>query len=223
MAAQGLHCYTCELYLVAESRDYSLIIVHELLIVLAYFSMEHGLSSMWNLPRLGIEPVSPASAGVFLTIGSPGKSLVSPFVKKVALKVLDLCKYLDQCRIHDLRRREFSFGTRAKASDTQSFMWQKLYYSAKGTEKASDIGIRRGTESAPLTSLIKALYIFFSWLVTNREEPLEKGMAAHSSFLSWRIPMDRGTWGAKVHGVTVRHDRVTNNFTFHFGLPWWLR
>ena len=96
--------------------------------------------------------------GVFPGItGSPGKSLISPFVKKVALKVLDLCKYLDRCRIRDLRR-EFSFRTRAKASGTQSFMWQKFYYSGKETEKASDIDIRRGTESAPLTSLIKALY-----------------------------------------------------------------
>ena len=130
------------------------------LVIVVYFAMEHRFSSMWNLPRPGIEPVSSASAGVFLTIGSPGKSLVSPFVKKVALKVLDLRKYLDRYCIHDLRRREFSFGTRAKASGTQSFMWQKFYYSGKGTEKASDIDIRRGTESAPLTGLIKALYTF---------------------------------------------------------------
>ena len=27
-------------------------------------------------------------------------------------------------------------------------------------------------------------------------------------------PMDRGAWQAIVHGVAVRHDRVTNNFTF---------
>ena len=26
------------------------------------------------------------------------------------------------------------------------------------------------------------------------EDPLEKGMAAHSSILAWRIPMDRGTF-----------------------------
>ena len=160
MTVQGLHCYTPELSLVAESRAYSLTVVQGLFIVVAYFAMEHRLSSMWNLPRPGIEPVSPASAGVFLTTGSPGKSLVSPFVKKVALKVLDLCKYLDRYCIRDLRRREFSLRTRAKASGTQSFMWQKFYYSGKGTEKASDIDIRRGMESAPLTSLIKALYTF---------------------------------------------------------------
>ena len=33
------------------------------------------------------------------------------------------------------------------------------------------------------------------------EDPLEKGMATHSSILVWRIPMDRGTWRAAVHGV----------------------
>ena len=33
------------------------------------------------------------------------------------------------------------------------------------------------------------------------EEPLEEGMASHSSTLAWRIPMDRGTWLATVHWV----------------------
>ena len=33
------------------------------------------------------------------------------------------------------------------------------------------------------------------------EEPLEEGMAAHSSILAWRIPMDRGAWWATVHEV----------------------
>ena len=33
------------------------------------------------------------------------------------------------------------------------------------------------------------------------EDPLEKGMATHSSILAWRIPMDRGAWWATVHGV----------------------
>ena len=33
------------------------------------------------------------------------------------------------------------------------------------------------------------------------EDPLEKGMATHSSILAWRIPMDRGAWWATVHRV----------------------
>ena len=34
------------------------------------------------------------------------------------------------------------------------------------------------------------------------EDPLEEGMATHSSILTWRIPMDRGAWWATVHGVS---------------------
>ena len=34
------------------------------------------------------------------------------------------------------------------------------------------------------------------------EDPLEKGMATHSSILAWRIPVDGGAWQATVHGVT---------------------
>ena len=31
------------------------------------------------------------------------------------------------------------------------------------------------------------------------EDPLEEGMATHSSIVAWRIPMDRGAWRATVH------------------------
>ena len=31
------------------------------------------------------------------------------------------------------------------------------------------------------------------------EDPLEEGMATHSSILAWRIPMDRGAWRATFH------------------------
>ena len=33
------------------------------------------------------------------------------------------------------------------------------------------------------------------------ESPPEKGMATHSSILTWKIPMDRGAWWAAVHVV----------------------
>ena len=33
------------------------------------------------------------------------------------------------------------------------------------------------------------------------EDPLEEGIATHSSIFAWRIPMDRGVWQAIVHGV----------------------
>ena len=34
------------------------------------------------------------------------------------------------------------------------------------------------------------------------EDPLEEGMATHSSILVWRIPMDRGVWRVAVTEVT---------------------
>ena len=34
------------------------------------------------------------------------------------------------------------------------------------------------------------------------EDPLEAGMATHSSILAWRIPIDRGAWWAIHHSVT---------------------
>ena len=34
------------------------------------------------------------------------------------------------------------------------------------------------------------------------EDPMEKGMATHSSILAWKIPMDRGAWQATVYRVT---------------------
>ena len=33
------------------------------------------------------------------------------------------------------------------------------------------------------------------------EDPLEEGMATHCRILAWRLPIDRGTWWAPVHGV----------------------
>ena len=35
-----------------------------------------------------------------------------------------------------------------------------------------------------------------------KEDPLEKGMATHSSILAWDIPMDKGAWWATVQAVT---------------------
>ena len=41
------------------------------------------------------------------------------------------------------------------------------------------------------------------------EDPLEKGMAAYSNILAWRILMDRGVWRATVHGVTQSWTRLS--------------
>jgi len=42
------------------------------------------------------------------------------------------------------------------------------------------------------------------------EDPLEEGMATHSNILAWRIPVDRGTWRAAVHGVAKSRIRLSD-------------
>ena len=49
---------------------------------------------------------------------------------------------------------------------------------------------------------------FLGW-----EDPLEEGMTIHSSILAWRIPMDRGTSWATVHGDCKELD--TTEMTKH--------
>ena len=43
-----------------------------------------------------------------------------------------------------------------------------------------------------------------------QENPLEEGMATHSSILAWRIPMDRGAWQAAVLGVVKSQTRLSD-------------
>ena len=38
-----------------------------------------------------------------------------------------------------------------------------------------------------------------------QKDPLEEGMATHSSILAWRIPMDKGACCATIHGVAESH------------------
>ena len=53
---------------------------------------------------------------------------------------------------------------------------------------------------------------FLGW-----EEPLEEGMATHSSILALRIPMDRGTRWAPVHRVAKSRTQLKQLST-HAGL-----
>ena len=47
------------------------------------------------------------------------------------------------------------------------------------------------------------------------EDPLEEGLATHSSIFAGRIPVDRGAWWALVHGIAKEREttecRPNNN------------
>ena len=66
------------------------------------------------------------------------------------------------------------------------------------------IYIFQGTGSSPVAHLVKNLPAMQeNWVrFLGQEDPVEKGMATHSSVLAWRILMDRRSWRATVHGVT---------------------
>ena len=50
--------------------------------------------------------------------------------------------------------------------------------------------------------MVKNLPTPETWVQSlGQEDPLEEGMATHSSILAWRIPMDRGAWKATVHRI----------------------
>ena len=50
--------------------------------------------------------------------------------------------------------------------------------------------------------IVKKIHLWETWFqFLGWGDPLETGMATHSSILAWRIPMDRGAWRAAVHGV----------------------
>ena len=43
-----------------------------------------------------------------------------------------------------------------------------------------------------------------------QQDPLEEGMATHSSILAWKIPVERGTWRTSVPGVAKSQTRLNN-------------
>ena len=48
------------------------------------------------------------------------------------------------------------------------------------------------------------------------DNPLDKGIATHSSILAWRIPWTKELGGLAEHGVPgVRHDWATNTFLMY--------
>ena len=55
----------------------------------------------------------------------------------------------------------------------------------------------------PVAQMVKnPLVIRETWVwLLGREDPLEEGMATHSSILAWRIPTDREAWRTAVHGA----------------------
>ena len=67
------------------------------------------------------------------------------------------------------------------------------------------MGFPGGTDSKETACSERELGSILGW-----DNPLEEGMATHSSLLAWRIPTDRGAWQATVHGVSKSQTRLSD-------------
>ena len=82
----------------------------------------------------------------------------------------------------------------------------------KGTD-AHEIKIRRASQEAQRVKNPPAMRETRVWSL-GREDPLEKGMATHSSVLAWNIPWTEEPGGLQSRGPQrVRHDWATNIHT----------
>ena len=76
-------------------------------------------------------------------------------------------------------------------------------YNLSSFERPFGTGLAQLVKNPP--AMQETLVLFLGW-----EDPLEEGMATHSTILAWRSPMDRGAWWAAVHGVTKSQTWLSN-------------
>ena len=79
--------------------------------------------------------------------------------------------------------------------------------------------IRIDDQSAQMVKILPATQETWVWSL-GQEDPLEKGMAAHSSMLAWEIPWTEEPGGVQFHGVTESDTTEQLSF-FHFLTKYW--
>ena len=78
----------------------------------------------------------------------------------------------------------------------------------RGLKKTLSIRVSWGFPAGSVVKNLPAMQE--TWIPSlGWEDPLEEGMATHSSILAWRIPRDRGAWWATVHGVAKSWTRLS--------------
>ena len=141
------------------------------------------------VPQPGIEPTSPALEGGFLTTGPPGKSQDSSYFFTV---------------IQTFPRLSWGFPGSSTGKESACNAGDPSSIPESGRSHGEGIGYPLQYSSASLVAqTVKTPPVMQETWVQSLvwEDPLEKGMATHSSVLAWRIPMDRGAWWATVHGI----------------------
>ena len=165
---------------------------------------------MWDLPRPGIEPLSPLLAGGFFIPGPPAKSCVLLFKELVqAMPVTP--------------RVAIWFGPGFKPLGSSP--WFPGVYSLSG-ERRQILNEEICHKWASLVAqTVKNLPVMQETWVRSLdwEDCLEKGITTHSSVLAWRIPWTEEPGGLQSLGSQrVGHDWVTHTFTLMTYFKSWL-
>ena len=123
------------------------------------------------------------------------------------------CPILPSCPVAPNLRVMDSSMSFSNLSFSSNFLTQVLAYSGALMSR-----VEPGSPALQADSLrMQETPVWF----LGQEEPLEKGMATHSSMLAWRIPRTEGPGGLQSMDLQrVRQDWAINTFTFR--LPWWL-
>ena len=135
------------------------------------------------------------------------------FVKKPTSAYREVIKWVIQ-RWDSLSFAKFLLML-LKRSDIWNQFWTSWWLFSSETH--SLLKTLKGSGSSLVVQLVKnPPEVQETWVQSlGREDPLEEGMATHSSILAWRIPMDRGSlvgyspWGHK-------EPDTTEQLTFRF-------
>ena len=143
-------------------------------------------SSPGDLPNPRMEPRSPALTGGLFTTELPGKPNVCIPLTNSYVKILTPLS-------DSIRRRDLRKGLGPALMNGTGPLIKKPHRAPKGF---------------PGGQTVKSLPVMQETRVQSlgREDPLEEGMAAHSSILSWRIPWTEEPSGLQSMGSQrVRH------------------
>ena len=80
--------------------------------------------------------------------------------------------------------------------------------------------LRKWIRASPVVQSVNNLPAMWeTWVQSlGQEDPLEEGMATHTSILAWRIPMDRGAWEG--YNPRCRKESGTTRRLSTKHLPW---
>ena len=73
-----------------------------------------------------------------------------------------------------ISKEDLALGPGTRLDHSRAFVYQRFIKVRKGIEKASDIDIRSGMESVPLTSLRKGSYILFQLVIMVNQKNISR-------------------------------------------------